>query len=322
MGDTIRFKKGPKSELPILGIGEPGLTTDPDDQRLYVGGISDNIKIPNMQDLENINEQLSEMSNPNLLINGNFKTNQRKQYTYSVPSGVKQYTVDRWMESLGGTITLNNKGILYKRLIDTDKRSALCQRFEQDLDEGIYTLSFKMNGEFYSFTHHIGLYSSTLSDDDVLRFDIEKMTGYVTEKGIELSIKNTCNEVINIEWVKLERGSKATPFYHPRKSDELAICQKYSLFGELGGIGIIYLANEIYFLIPTPVTLISLPSLINSNNIKLYASNTNALQGGFTFSITNMTNNTITLKASKTSHGVTQAYVNIPSDSGLDSELY
>lgn len=61
MGDIIRFKKGPKSTIPTLGIGEPGFSTDTDDQRLYIGGANGNVKLPNMEDINNITTQLNDL---------------------------------------------------------------------------------------------------------------------------------------------------------------------------------------------------------------------------------------------------------------------
>lgn len=107
MGDTIKFKKGPKSKLPVLALAEPGLTTDPDDLRLYIGGVKENIKIPNMQDLDNINKRISQISNPNLIINGDFRDpiNQRGKKIYNTNG----YTIDRWiLWNANTTLTLND----------------------------------------------------------------------------------------------------------------------------------------------------------------------------------------------------------------------
>lgn len=63
MADNIRIRRGPKSKLPVLGLGEPGLTTDPDDLRLYIGGVNGNIKIPNMTDVNDVNSKLDNIKN-------------------------------------------------------------------------------------------------------------------------------------------------------------------------------------------------------------------------------------------------------------------
>jgi len=57
MGDTIKLKKGLKVNLPTLQLAEPALVTD--EQRLYIGGVSGNIGIPNMTDIDLINTSLA-----------------------------------------------------------------------------------------------------------------------------------------------------------------------------------------------------------------------------------------------------------------------
>jgi len=58
MGDTIKFKRGLKSGLPQLNLGEPALVLD--EKRLYIGGQEGNIPVPNQQDIEEINTQLAQ----------------------------------------------------------------------------------------------------------------------------------------------------------------------------------------------------------------------------------------------------------------------
>lgn len=50
MADKIRFKRGPESSIPVLDLGEPGITTDTN--KFYVGTGTKNIGIPTSEDLE------------------------------------------------------------------------------------------------------------------------------------------------------------------------------------------------------------------------------------------------------------------------------
>lgn len=61
--------------------------------------------IKNQMDI--LNSKVSSISNPNLLINGDFKINQRGQTTYSTANS---YTVDRW-KLVSGTLTVTETGI-------------------------------------------------------------------------------------------------------------------------------------------------------------------------------------------------------------------
>lgn len=61
MRDTIKFRRGLKTGLSSLLLGEPALVTD--EKRLYVGGDSENIAIPNKADIDSINSSLADIPN-------------------------------------------------------------------------------------------------------------------------------------------------------------------------------------------------------------------------------------------------------------------
>ena len=50
MADKILFRRGPESSIPVLDLGEPGITTDTN--KLFVGTGTKNIGIPTSEDLE------------------------------------------------------------------------------------------------------------------------------------------------------------------------------------------------------------------------------------------------------------------------------
>lgn len=51
MADSIKFKKGPLVKLPTLNLAEPGFVDDAGTERLYIGGLSGNVSLPNMNDI-------------------------------------------------------------------------------------------------------------------------------------------------------------------------------------------------------------------------------------------------------------------------------
>lgn len=162
--------------------------------------------------------QLSEymgtkISNPNLLINPDFKINQRGKSEYTDDG----YTVDRW-GAIGAGVTVPESGGL--TIHNANNSGAwITQKFEKEL-EGIVTLSIEIssiNGKMSlsNPTNNIfitspGVYSITLSN-------INEFNMYLFE-----------NASATIEWTKLEKGSIATPFVAPNPTEELAKCKRYA----------------------------------------------------------------------------------------------
>ena len=162
-------------------------------------------------------EQLIQ-SNPNLLLNPDFKANQKGKTEY-IGSG---YTVDCWKNVSGfGNVTLIEEGVLLKSRNNQD--IILQQNMKKELPPGNYTLSFKYT-----------------SDTDRWRFFINN-TDYIIPLGQDhvFSLTFTASSPVNIiyfwhighiedtlstKWVKLELGSVATPFVPPNPLEEILKC--------------------------------------------------------------------------------------------------
>lgn len=157
-------------------------------------------------------------SNPNLLINPDFKINQRGSANYTGNG----YTVDRWKitngtvkpQSNGITVTLNNKG-------------QLIQTFENTLS-GTYTATIKVTSITGDCVLFLGQHSVQLNKAGV--FSITE-NGSINGVSLYKSTAGTCT--INIEWIKLEQGPTATAFVEPNISDELDKCLRYFESGSL-----------------------------------------------------------------------------------------
>lgn len=162
--------------------------------------------------------QLSEymgtkFSNPNLLINPDFKINQRGQESYTI-SGF-EYTVDRWRIS-GCTVSVSDNGLTIQNVDSSG--SWISQKFEKEL-KGVFTLSVKVS----SISGKVHL---TNSDNSVI----------ITSAGIHSTTLSGLSEFnmfvetgssVTFEWAKLEKGSIATPFVAPNPTEELMKCQRY-----------------------------------------------------------------------------------------------
>ena len=181
-------------------------------------------------------------SNPNLLINGDFRVNQRGQSSYS--AFANKYCVDRWLTrgnnvtvtpmDYGCSVSVMGTGQFYsvlEQIIEdsasligkTVTLSANIKSVSADLQTFQYCIrirSYDVNNELIatseSWIINAGNYSCTLA---------------VPSNTVKVSCLLYKNAVVDctfgIEYMKLEIGSVATP-YSPRPyAEELAMCQRY-----------------------------------------------------------------------------------------------
>lgn len=192
---------------------------------------------------ENVLNQLSNLgtdqkiefkgSNPNLLINGDFRVNQRGVTSY-VADINNTYSVDRWCITGGAmqftyntsnnTVTLNNTSDqmgYFIQLINPSLNNMWGKTFTMScqFDDGTVltkTITFPVNK-----TSGLGLGSSELYNGINLRGYI-----YNDEKfGFTIDVRSGANATI--KWCKLEIGSVATAFSPRPYAEELALCQRY-----------------------------------------------------------------------------------------------
>ena len=185
------------------------------------------------------NQILNELavSNNNLLINGDFQVNQRGQETYTKPSTSGLfYTFDRWcvysQTAYNSSITKIENGI---RISNEVSGMNFFQIVEMDwnllLNKSV-TLSAKINGEVSSITAQL---PSIIPTEQNTNFKTLQKNGYAIRIEIRRSnnISYLCAGlycggcILDIEYLKLEFGDKATPFNHKTYAEELASCQRY-----------------------------------------------------------------------------------------------
>ena len=154
----------------------------------------------------------TKFSNPNLLINPDFKINQRGVTSYTSNG----YTVDRWKIN-SGTVNASSSGIT----VTLNSKGQFIQQFENTLS-GTHTATIKVTSITGDCVLSIGTHSLQLN---------KAGTFTITENGSISGIslyKNTAGTcTINVEYIKLEQGSVATPFVAPNLAEEFVKCQRY-----------------------------------------------------------------------------------------------
>lgn len=156
-------------------------------------------------------------SNPNLLLNSNFIVDQRGRGTYSNNTAKPTYTLDRWI-SINTEVVYNNGGtVTITSLATTDTSAWFKQILEHTINE-MCTLSCNVT----AVTGNAYLYNQTNGRK------IVKGLNTVTLSSLkEASIELKQGASITIEWVKLEKGSKATAYVAPNYAEELEKCMMY-----------------------------------------------------------------------------------------------
>lgn len=156
-------------------------------------------------------------SNPNLLLNSNFRVDQRGRGTYTNNTTRPMYTLDRWM-SINTKVVYNVDGTATITSLATTDKSAWFKQILEHAINDTCTLSCNITavtGSAYLYNHANGkkivkgLNTVTLS--------------YLKEASIELKQGAS----ITIEWIKLEKGSKATAYVAPNYANELQRCMMY-----------------------------------------------------------------------------------------------
>lgn len=174
-----------------------------------------------------VNEErkvINQLSNPNLLINGDFKIWQHGIGFENVTEYI--YTADRWM--LYGSA--QNKMMIKKETKGASIIGTVVQKLELCLRGEIVTISAKIDGHvFKTITNAINdtWKSYPVNEDGKnIVFAIQTTSANITI--IEMYLQNTNSQIpYHVEWVKIECGEIATPFVPRPWAEELMLCQRY-----------------------------------------------------------------------------------------------
>lgn len=260
----------------------------------------------------------------NLLHNWDFRNpvNQRGQSSYSVGN----YAIDRWRTNSpnisvninSGYITVSNNG---------DAERHFLQQLEF-MVPGDYTASVLLaNGDILSGSLNV--------NDSVARGSGSSSTKNLTD-GLRVQIGDFSSKPafkliivpghsFNIVAVKLELGSVSTLANDPPADygEQLALCQRYCLsIGIDDGVRAWAVQpNVLHFNLPLPTSMRIVPSLERGSLI-VRPINLSSSETGFTFSyLATPRANTLTIRATKTGHGLTDAILYLADNPVFSADL-
>lgn len=182
-------------------------------------------------------------SNPNLLINGDFKINQRGKMEYifdTTSTPTVHYSVDRWVTHRLLTdknkITVLDNGIQLESTVE-NANVRIRQKLEEDMTKQLLgktlTFSVKILSDcekvFLNILDNTNINVTNKTFLNVKSNDVLSFTFKVPINTTRLEVQfGTANPNVCIaEYAKLEIGDKATPFIPRHYAEELALCQRY-----------------------------------------------------------------------------------------------
>jgi len=227
-------------------------------------------------------------SNPNLLINGDFRINQRGKASYT---GNNIYTVDRWLTYGGSSASIvpNSSGTINIQILQALSNGLiLVQMLEQDFSKYVgqtFTFSTKTkltgtgtyNVSIRQYDSNRDEISSVRKDITITQNAISSGSSTIDTNCVEVrvlfrTVSAVLNDVYTIEWAKLEVGGVATPFSPRPYAEELALCQRYYQRFNTGdnyseyALGFLASKTSAQFQFPLTQTLRTTPTLVVSGN--------------------------------------------------------
>lgn len=251
-------------------------------------------------------------SNPNLLLNSNFRVDQRGRGTYTNNATKPMYTLDRWV-SINTKVAYNNGGtVTITSLATTDTSSWFKQILEHAINDTC-TLSCNIT----AVTGNAYLYNQTNGKKIVKGFNTVTLSS-LKEASIELKQGAS----ITIEWIKLEKGSKATAYVAPNYADELQRCMMYYnvVNTPLNG----YFTTQMYIGCEALANMRTKPTIkcVGSFWVYYYAGNTKYNFSNFETTLTKYSEITMAAAPSDVTHQNMTVIFDEGSYIELDAEVY
>ena len=167
----------------------------------------------------------TKFSNPNLLINPDFRINQRgaTSYTSAVAQTIKNvYSVDRWY-LYGHSLTVNSdKSVTITPT--TYSNGALIQNLETPVD-GDITVQVYAVGVSGTATVSVGPSDgSSTTEIGTLKNGLNTFT---FSKGIKRLVIRVNSGTLTLKYAKVEQGTVATSFIAPNSAEELVKCKRF-----------------------------------------------------------------------------------------------
>lgn len=162
----------------------------------------------------------TKFSNPNLLINPDFKINQRGNSTYS--STGAGATVDRWLGTNVKTVVNSDNTVSVTSLSGTGYYT----QHEENISYGKHTYSIYVQ----AITGTVKVFYKSKDSNDVGLGTLKQgLNTFVSAddgfKSIFLQIASGSS--VTLKYVKVEQGTVATPFVSPNIAEEIVKCRRY-----------------------------------------------------------------------------------------------
>lgn len=162
----------------------------------------------------------NKFSNPNLLINPDFKINQRGQSTYS--STGAGCTVDRWVGTNVQTVVNSDGTVSVSSLSGTGYYT----QHEENISYGKHTYSIYVQ----AITGTVKAFYKSKDSKDIelgtLKQGLNTFTS--SDDGFKSFFLNVAGgSSVTLKYAKVEQGKVATSFVAPNPADELIKCQRY-----------------------------------------------------------------------------------------------
>lgn len=180
------------------------------------------------------------VSNPNLLINGDFRVNQRGQTSYINTGATHTYTVDRWRISVGSSyanaVTVTPKTNGGVNLSFNNTLAGGNTPFIQVLENPQYLIGKTLTFTIYVSAINLGSARFRLSNYSTFATgDLKVGLNTITYKvpagttqlfcGIIANASTACD--CDIEYAKLEIGNISTAFSPRLYAEELSMCMRH-----------------------------------------------------------------------------------------------
>lgn len=170
-------------------------------------------------------------SNPNLLINPDFKINQRGNSTYS--STGAGGTVDRWIGTNVKTVVNSDNTVSVTSLSGTGYYT----QHEESISYGKHTYSIYVQ----AITGTVKAFYRSKDSKDVELGALKQ--GLNTFTSLDDGFKNFFLSIaggssVTLKYVKVEQGTVATSFIAPNPAEELVKCKRYYDFSVLHFYGV------------------------------------------------------------------------------------
>lgn len=177
------------------------------------------INIEGVDDLREYIVSFGNLVNDNLLINSDFRNpvNQRWQMSYWKPSSWT-YSVDRWTHIYNSVILED----VYIRIYNDSGETGTTffkQIFERPLEQNDYTVT--VNVKEINGTVQVEGFDTLVKGLNVFTIKNTSLS--------QLQLNLVGESSVELYYIKLERGSIATPFVPRPYGEELALCQRYYL---------------------------------------------------------------------------------------------